>query len=96
MDYKYYSDIFKILSDSNRLKIIDLLSSGEVCACNILKHFNITQPTLAHHMNILKKSGLVSCKKKGTWCIYKLNLEKYDEIKEFITKISENKGENKC
>lgn len=87
MDYKYYSDIFKVLSDSNRLKIIDILSCGEMCACNILKYFDITQPTFAHHMDILKQNDLVICRKEGTWRYYKLNLEKYKEIKEVINKL---------
>ncbi|MCR4944822.1 MAG: metalloregulator ArsR/SmtB family transcription factor, partial [Clostridium sp.] len=44
--------IFKALSDVNRLKIIDILSSEELCACQILPEFDFTQPTLSHHMKI--------------------------------------------
>ena len=96
MDYKYYSDIFKVLSDPNRLKIIDILSCSEMCACNIIKFFNITQPTFAHHMDILKKYDLVTCKKEGVWCKYKLNFEKYNEIKGIIAKLTSDKHECIC
>lgn len=96
MDYKYYSDIFKILSDANRLKIIDILSCGEVCACKILKYLDITQPTFAHHMDVLKKNELVTCRKEGVWCIYKLNLEKFSEIQEVISKLTSDKENCIC
>lgn len=96
MDYKNYSNIFKVLSDSNRLKIIDILSCGEMCACNIIKYFNITQPTFSHHMHVLKQNNLVTCRKEGNWCIYKLNSDKYNEIKEFITKLTSDKEKCIC
>ena len=45
--------ICKALSDTNRLEIVRMLSDGEKCGCKILDKFNITQPTLSHHMKIL-------------------------------------------
>ena len=50
--YEKNSKILKALSDPNRLKIIDILSCGERCACEILEHFDFTQPTLSHHMKV--------------------------------------------
>ena len=47
------AEVFKALSDANRLKILSMLSSGEICACRILEALDITQPTLSHHMKIL-------------------------------------------
>ena len=72
--FEINSRVFKALGDSNRLKIIDLLSSGEKCACEILKFFDISQSTLSHHMQILSECGLVKCRKEGTWNHYSLNL----------------------
>ena len=46
--------ICKALGDSNRLQIIQMLSDGEKCGCKLLEAFEITQPTLSHHMKILK------------------------------------------
>lgn len=45
--------VCKALSDSNRLKIVEMLSDGEKCGCKLLEAFEITQPTLSHHMKIL-------------------------------------------
>lgn len=75
--------IYKALSDVNRLKIINILSSEELCACKILPKFNFTQPTLSHHMKILIDSGLVIASKKGTLNCYKLNMEVIKGLEEF-------------
>jgi len=72
--------IFKALSNKNRLKIIDILSHGQLCACEISKHFEFTQPTLSHHMKVLANLDLVKIKEDGIWNYYSLNIEKYDEI----------------
>jgi len=71
--YKEYAQFFKVLSDPNRLMIIDMLSCGELCACLILEKFNITQPTLSHHMKNLCDSGLVVGRKEGKWMYYSLS-----------------------
>lgn len=68
------SKVFKALGDSNRLRILNLLSEGEKCACEILKCFDISQSTLSHHMKILSECELVKCRKEGTWNHYSLNL----------------------
>lgn len=65
--------LFKALSDPNRLKIIEILSCGERCACDIQSFFEFTQPTLSHHMKILMNNGLVTCRKDGQWNHYGLN-----------------------
>ena len=73
LNYDEKAKIIKALSDSNRLKIIDILSCGERCACEILEHFNFTQPTLSHHMKVLIDCGLVESRKEGLWNYYSLN-----------------------
>lgn len=65
----------RALADSNRLQIVELLSRGEMCACRLLERFEITQPTLSHHMKILCESGLVSSRSEGKWRHYSLNRE---------------------
>lgn len=71
--YNKNSKILKAVSDANRLKIIDILSCGERCACDILELFDFTQPTLSHHMKVLIECGLVECRKEGIWNYYRLN-----------------------
>ena len=70
--YMEYAQFFKVLSDPNRLMIVDMLSCGELCACVILEKFHITQPTLSHHMKTLCDCGLVTGRKEGKWTYYSL------------------------
>ena len=68
--YGEYVRLFKALADETRLKIVDLLSGGEMCGCQLLDHFNITQPTLSYHMRILCASGIVKGRRDGAWMYY--------------------------
>lgn len=78
-----YASIFKALGDETRLKIIEILSCGELCACDILESFQITQPTLSYHMKILTECGLVKSKKEGSWMKYRNNNELILEVQKF-------------
>lgn len=75
--------ICKALGDSNRLEIIQMLSDGEKCGCKILEKFEITQPTLSHHMKILEDCGLVNDRKEGKWHHYSLNKKTMGDYKDF-------------
>jgi len=83
MEYKHadYVPVFKALADETRLKIIEMLSCGEMCACDILEPFQITQPTLSYHMKILTECGLVYGRRDGAWMRYHLNSEKIAMVK---------------
>lgn len=65
--------IFKALCDENRIRIMQLLQSGEKCACALLDDLRITQPTLSHHMKILCDSDLVVGRKEGKWTHYSIS-----------------------
>ena len=80
---KDYAIIFKALGDSTRLKIIEMLSCGELCACDILEAFQITQPTLSYHMKTLTESGLVVSRKEGAWTKYSNNEQLLESVKLF-------------
>lgn len=86
--------ICKALSDANRLKIVEMLSYGEKCGCKLLEAFDITQPTLSHHMKILEESGLVNGEKQGKWTHYSLCCETLKEFKNFIASLECCKGGN--
>lgn len=81
------AELFKALSDGNRLIILEMLSRGETCACRLLEALDVTQPTLSHHMKILCSSGLVTSRKSGQWSYYSLNREKLDEIKAYLSSL---------
>ena len=57
--YTNKAETFKVLSDSNRLQIIDMLSCEEMCVCKILEKFIITQPTLSHHLKVLSDNNSI-------------------------------------
>lgn len=98
MENKYadFALLFKALSDETRLKIIDMLSCGELCACDILKYFNITQPTLSYHMKILTQCGIVNANRQGAWMYYTLNEKTVKAISEYWSKSTSNKKDCIC
>lgn len=64
MDYENMVVGLKALAEPNRLKIVDLLSCGTKCACDLLEHFDFSQPALSHHMKVLEKAGIITVEKK--------------------------------
>ena len=88
MSYKELSTILKILSDPSRLEILDLLSCGELCACDLLEHFQFSQPTLSHHMKSLVDNELVIVQKDGNKHMYQLNHSILDDVNKNLTIIN--------
>lgn len=80
--------ICKAMSDTNRLRIIEMLTQGEKCGCHLLEELQVTQPTLSHHMKVLSDCGLVSSYKDGKWQHYSINCEKFKEYTEYILAIT--------
>lgn len=91
-----YVPLFKALSDETRLKIIDMLSCGELCACEILEFFKITQPTLSYHMKILVETGIVNGVRDGAWMRYTLNTETTEKISSFFSDITKEETDCIC
>lgn len=67
-------DFFKAVSDSSRVKIMNLLSKGEMTVSQICKHFEMKQPSVSHHLNILKRAKVVKDRKEGKEVYYSLNV----------------------
>ena len=78
------STIMKALGDENRLKILSMLESGSLCACEMLANLQIRQSTLSHHMSILSEAGLVSSWSVGKWTHYCLCPQGIDLAQSFI------------
>ena len=85
MDTMDVVKIGKALSDENRVKILQMLTDGERCGCKLLEAFEITQPTLSHHMKILCDSGLVDARKDGKWSHYSVNRDVVREFEKYIS-----------
>lgn len=97
LDAKKTAAIFKAFCDENRIKILQLLSTDEKCACKLLEEINVTQPTLSHHMKILCDSGIVVGRKEGKWMHYSISAEGAKLAQECLSKLLflDCKNENK-
>lgn len=96
MDYKTCAGMCKALSDETRLKIVDMLSCGELCACELLEHLDISQPTLSYHMKTLTGCGLVCGEKRGSWAYYRLDGGRFPELRSYIGQLSTDKEDCIC
>jgi ArsR family transcriptional regulator len=73
---------FKALADPTRVAIINSLSaSDEVCVCHLTDAFELSQPTISHHLKILREAGLVESTRRGTWAYYRLVPEAIDALR---------------
>jgi ArsR family transcriptional regulator len=65
--------MFKALGDPVRLRLLSRVAShagGEACVCDLSAGFNLTQPTISHHLKVLRETGLLECERRGTWVYY--------------------------
>ncbi|MFK4087974.1 ArsR/SmtB family transcription factor [Kribbella sp. NPDC020789] len=64
--------VFKALADPIRLRLMSIIASAgaEVCVCDITPHFDVSGPTISHHLRVLREAGLVDCERRGTWVYY--------------------------
>ncbi len=95
MNYTELSKTFKILSNPKRLEILDIISCGEICACELQKRFNCTQPTLSYDMKLLKDANLIIERKEGRSHYYMINEDYTKEITTIFSKLSKEK-QNCC
>lgn len=88
MDFSRGARIFKAMADETRVKIIHILSCGELCACDLLDYFDLTQPTLSHHLSILVEAGLIASRPEGKWTHYRLNDASFAFLGHFMKELS--------
>lgn len=87
------NDVFKALADPTRRKILELLASGDKNAGDIADAFNITKPSISHHLAILKNAGLIMDERQGQNIIYSLNTTVFqDMVKWFFNVSQKNEG----
>lgn len=96
--YQIHAKVFKAFCDEKRLMILEMLQSGEKCACHLLENIEVGQSTLSHHMKILCDSGIVTGRKEGKWTYYSINKEGCEYAGELLKKLTEvntcNEGED--
>jgi ArsR family transcriptional regulator len=88
--------VLKAISDPKRLRIVDMLSCGELCACEILEAFHITQPTLSHDMRVLIEARIVNDRREGKNIYYSLNTKYIASFNKTLQCIFEEKADCIC
>ncbi len=82
--YEKEAKVMKAFCDANRLRVLEMLTTGEKCACMLLEHLNIGQPALSYHMKILLESGIVESRQDGKWTHYRLSEQGGAYAKELV------------
>lgn len=88
MTLEEVSLVCRAMADANRLQIIEMLTTGEKCGCELLEALQVTQPTLSHHMKVLADCGLVSSRREGKWRHYSINCARFRAFKDYLNAIS--------
>ena len=81
---------FKALADPTRLEILRLVAaqSGPTCVCDIVDHFDLSQPTISHHLKILREAGLVTQSRIGIWSFYAPELAAFEFLEEATARLA--------
>lgn len=85
------NNLFQALSDPTRRAILDMLKKKDLTAGEIADAFDISKPSISHHLDILKRANLVFAEKAGQFITYSLNTTELDELVKWIYKLSNNK-----
>jgi ArsR family transcriptional regulator len=80
--------VFKALGDPVRLRLVSLIGAhqgGEVCVCELTEAFDLTQPTISHHLKVLREAGIITSERRGTWVYYRLEPAALDRMGALLT-----------
>jgi len=78
--------VAKALGDPIRMQLLDVLKrhAGEVCVCELVPLFDLSQPTVSHHLKVLREAGIVDSERRGLWAYYYVNPEAVGELSEWL------------
>ncbi len=81
-DFREHAQRFRALSEPARVAIVNrLASSGEACVCELVEVLELAQPTVSHHLRVLREAGLIEHERRGTWMFYRLVPAAIDELR---------------
>lgn len=80
--------IAKALGDPVRLQLVDVLRkhAGKVCVCELVPLFDLSQPTVSHHLKVLREAGIVGSERQGLWAYYYVNADALREVSAWLTR----------
>jgi ArsR family transcriptional regulator, arsenate/arsenite/antimonite-responsive transcriptional repressor len=82
------AQVFKALGDPVRLRLLSLIGAhqgGEACVCDLTDAFDLTQPTISHHLKVLREAGIIISERRGTWVYYRLEPAALDRMGALLT-----------
>jgi DNA-binding transcriptional ArsR family regulator len=85
------NQLFKALNDPTRREILELLGKKELSAGEIADQFNMSKPSISHHLDLLRQAGLVESVKQGQFIYYSLNTTVFDELLKWMLKFRNKK-----
>ena len=91
-DVRPFSRVFRALSDETRIRMVALLSHGELCVCHIENALETSQPNVSRHLGILKNAGIVDARRGGSWVYYRLVEQQTPELQAAIDAIGKAFG----
>ena len=82
------AQVFKALADPVRLRLVSMIGAhqgGEVCVCELTTAFDLTQPTISHHLKVLREAGIIDGERRGTWVYYRLETAALERMAALLT-----------
>jgi ArsR family transcriptional regulator, arsenate/arsenite/antimonite-responsive transcriptional repressor len=78
--------VAKALGDPIRMQLVDVLrkNAGRVCVCELVPLFDLSQPTISHHLKVLREAGIVGSEREGLWAYYFVNTDALDELRRWL------------
>ena len=82
------ADVAKALGDPIRMQLVDVLGkhAGKVCVCELVPLFDLSQPTVSHHLKVLREAGIVGSERRGLWAYYYVNPDSLKELSSWLSK----------
>lgn len=87
-----FESVFKALSDPTRSRILSLLKEGDMTAGEIASHFRMQQPSVSHHLSVLKQAGLVTDERRGQHVVYSLNMTVFQDVARWFVHFMDRGG----
>lgn len=82
--------VFKALSDPTRIRILKSISHmGQLCECNIVPAFGLSQPTISYHLKVLREAGLIASRRRGQWVWHQVNRRALLKAMRSLTELAE-------
>lgn len=82
--------LFRALGDETRLQIVRLLAqqTEPLCVCHLEASFELSQPTISHHLKVLREAGLVTTERRGVWIYYQLDRDRFQALRGLVEAVS--------